>query len=91
MLRRVHIEATFGKLSLFVTDGHQPYPYGHEMTGYEVSSLSDTVAKAEAEAHGAWRGGVGRAVYQRAPRVGDGGILGQLRGRDPRRGQLLTS
>lgn len=49
--RRVRIESTFGKMTVFVTDGHLPYPYGHEMTGYEVSSLSDTLAKAKA--HGA--------------------------------------
>jgi hypothetical protein len=31
-----------------VTDGHLPYPYGHEVTGYEVADLSDTLAKAKA-------------------------------------------
>jgi hypothetical protein len=31
-----------------VTDGHLPYPYGREITGYEVSNLSDTLAKAKA-------------------------------------------
>ena len=45
--RRIRIESTFGKLTVFVTDGHLPYPYGREMTGYEVSSLSDTLAKAK--------------------------------------------
>jgi predicted enzyme related to lactoylglutathione lyase len=49
--RRVRIESTFGKLVVLVSDGHLPYPYGHETTGYEVSSLSDTLAKARA--HGA--------------------------------------
>ena len=49
--RRVRIESTFGKMTVLVTDGHLPYPYGHEMTGYEVSNLSDTLAKAKA--HGA--------------------------------------
>src|SRR6201985_1132073 len=33
--RRIRIESGFGKLVVFVTDGHLPYPYGHEMTGYE--------------------------------------------------------
>lgn len=46
--RRIRIESTFGKLTAFVTDGHLPYPYGHEMTGYEVSSLAGTLAKAKA-------------------------------------------
>ena len=46
--RRFRIESNFGKLTVFVTDGHLPYPYGREMTGYEVAKLSDTVAKAKA-------------------------------------------
>jgi hypothetical protein len=45
--RRVHVESLFGKLTVFVTDGHLPYPYGREMTGYEVSGLKETLAKAE--------------------------------------------
>jgi hypothetical protein len=46
--RRIRIESGFGKLVVFVTDGHLPYPYGHEMTGYEVSDLAATLAKATA-------------------------------------------
>jgi hypothetical protein len=46
--RRIRIESTFGKLVLFVTDGHLPYPYGRESTGYEVASLTDTLTKAKA-------------------------------------------
>ncbi|MHA6203443.1 glyoxalase [Dyella soli] len=46
--RRIRIESTFGKMSVQVTDGHLPWPYGHEMTGYEVSHLADTLAKAKA-------------------------------------------
>jgi hypothetical protein len=46
--RRIRIESTFGKLAVFVTDGHLPYPYGRELTGYEVSNLTDTLAKAKA-------------------------------------------
>jgi hypothetical protein len=30
-----------------VTDGHLPFPYGREMTGYEVTNLADTLAKAK--------------------------------------------
>jgi hypothetical protein len=44
--RRVRVESLFGKLTVLVTDGHLPYPYGRELTGYEVSSLTDTLAKA---------------------------------------------
>jgi hypothetical protein len=46
--RRVRIESKFGKLTVLVTDGHLPYPYGRETTGFEVASLSDTLAKAQA-------------------------------------------
>jgi predicted enzyme related to lactoylglutathione lyase len=46
--RRVRIESKFGKLTALVTDGHLPYPYGKEMTGYEVASLADTLDKAKA-------------------------------------------
>ena len=46
--RRVRIESQFGKLTVFVTDGHLPYPYGRETTGYEVANLADTLTKAKA-------------------------------------------
>jgi len=46
--RRVRIESKFGKLTAFVTDGHLPYPYGRETTGYEVTNLTDTLTKAKA-------------------------------------------
>jgi predicted enzyme related to lactoylglutathione lyase len=45
--RRVRIESKFGKLTAFVTDGHLPYPFGREMTGYEVTNLAETLAKAK--------------------------------------------
>jgi hypothetical protein len=46
--RRIRIQSNFGKLTVLVTDGQLPYPYGHEMTGYEVSDLAATLAKARA-------------------------------------------
>src|SRR5246127_4348762 len=45
--RRIRIESGFGKLVVFVTDGHLPYPYGREITGYEVPNLADALAKAK--------------------------------------------
>jgi hypothetical protein len=45
--RRVQIESTFGKVTVLATDGHLPYPYGREIAGYEVTNLSDTLAKAK--------------------------------------------
>jgi hypothetical protein len=44
--RRIRIESAFGKLTAFATDGHLPFPYGRETTGYEVTNLTDTLAKA---------------------------------------------
>jgi predicted enzyme related to lactoylglutathione lyase len=44
--RRVLIDSAFGKITVLATDGHLPYPYGREITGYEVSDLSDTLSKA---------------------------------------------
>jgi hypothetical protein len=46
--RRVRIESKFGKLTAMVTDGQLPYPYGREITGYEVANLTDTLTKARA-------------------------------------------
>lgn len=45
--RRVRVESLFGRLTVFVTDGHLPYPYGRELSGYEVSDLAATIAKAQ--------------------------------------------
>jgi predicted enzyme related to lactoylglutathione lyase len=50
--RRVRIESKFGKLTAFVTNGHLPYPYGRETTGYEVTNLTDTLTKAKASGVG---------------------------------------
>lgn len=45
-VRRVRITSQFGKVTVFVTDGHLPYPYGREFTGYEVADLDATLQKA---------------------------------------------
>jgi len=45
--RRVRIESKLGKLTALVTDGHLPYPYGREVTGYEATNLTDTLTKAK--------------------------------------------
>ncbi len=46
--RRIRIDSAFGKVVVLVTDGHLPYPYGRELTGYEVADLSGTLDKAQA-------------------------------------------
>lgn len=45
--RRIRINSRFGKLVVLVTDGHLPYPYDREVTGYEVMDLHDTLQKAQ--------------------------------------------
>jgi hypothetical protein len=44
--RKIRIESSFGKLVVLVTDGHLPYPYGRELTGYEVRDLAATIETA---------------------------------------------
>ncbi|KGB99195.1 VOC family protein [Burkholderia cepacia] len=46
--RRIRVESGFGKMTVLVTDGHLPYPFGREMTGYEVSDLAATLKQAQA-------------------------------------------
>src|SRR5438093_9195471 len=45
--RRVRLASTFGNVAVLVTDGHLPYPYGRELTGYETLDLDTTLAKEE--------------------------------------------
>jgi predicted enzyme related to lactoylglutathione lyase len=45
---RVRIESAFGRMVVLATDGHLPYPFGHESTGYEVETLGETLGKAKA-------------------------------------------
>jgi hypothetical protein len=46
--RRIRISSVFGVVAVSVTDGHLRYPYGREMTGYEVVNLVGTLEKAKA-------------------------------------------
>jgi hypothetical protein len=46
--RRIRIQSKFGKMTVLVTDGHLPYPYGRELTGYEVPNVGGTLSKAKA-------------------------------------------
>jgi predicted enzyme related to lactoylglutathione lyase len=46
-IRRIRIESTFGRMVVYVSDGHLPWPYGAENTGYEVDDLDATLAKAK--------------------------------------------
>ena len=46
--RRIRIESLFGNMQVMVTNGHLPYPFGREITGYRVQDLSATLQKAKA-------------------------------------------
>jgi predicted enzyme related to lactoylglutathione lyase len=46
--RRVRLESAFGKLTVLITDGHLPFPFGRELTGYDVADLGQTLDKAKA-------------------------------------------
>jgi predicted enzyme related to lactoylglutathione lyase len=46
--RRVRITSQFGNMQVLVTDGHLPYPFGHEVAGYQVKDLPATLEKAKA-------------------------------------------
>jgi predicted enzyme related to lactoylglutathione lyase len=45
--RRIRIESLFGDMQVMVTDGHLPYPFGREITGYRVQDLGATLQKAK--------------------------------------------
>jgi hypothetical protein len=46
--RRIRLISPFGRTVVSVTNGHLPYPYGHETTGYKVANLATTLSKAKA-------------------------------------------
>lgn len=46
--RRIRITSLFGNMQVMVTDGHSPYPFGSEVTGYQVPDLTATLEKAKA-------------------------------------------
>jgi hypothetical protein len=47
-VRRIRLHSGFGNMLIFVTDGHLPYPFGREVTGYQVPDLDETIMKAKA-------------------------------------------
>ncbi|GLS19519.1 hypothetical protein GCM10007874_25360 [Labrys miyagiensis] len=47
-IRRIRISSGFGALVVFVSDGKLPWPYGRDLTGYEVGNLEATLARAKA-------------------------------------------
>jgi predicted enzyme related to lactoylglutathione lyase len=47
-VRRVKLNSGFGKMTVFVSDGKLPFPYGRETTGYQVDDMAATLQKAAA-------------------------------------------
>lgn len=46
--RRIALTSGYGRMLVIVSDGQLPWPYGRDMTGYEVDDLAATLAKAAA-------------------------------------------
>lgn len=44
--RRIRVESGYGKMTVLVTDGQLPYPYGRELTGYEIADLNAALDRA---------------------------------------------
>jgi predicted enzyme related to lactoylglutathione lyase len=44
--RRIRLESGFGKAVVLVSDGHLVWPYGSEVTGYEVDDLDAALTRA---------------------------------------------
>jgi hypothetical protein len=44
--RRIRVESKFGRMQIMATDGQLPYPFGYEISGYEVGDLGETLTKA---------------------------------------------
>jgi len=46
--RRIRLTSGYGGMSVIVSDGQLPWPYGRDMTGYAVTNLAATLDKAKA-------------------------------------------
>ena len=46
--RRLRLTSGYGDMLVMVSDGQIPWPYGHDITGYSVPNLPETLGKAAA-------------------------------------------
>ena len=46
--RRIRLTSGYGRMTVMVSNGQLPWPYGRDMTGYEVADLAATLTKANA-------------------------------------------
>jgi predicted enzyme related to lactoylglutathione lyase len=80
--RRIRVESDFGKLTVLVTDGHLPWPYGREITGYEVKDLTATLSKATAAGAKVVTGPYGTDHRQAAMVQFPGGYIAEIHAPD---------
>ena len=72
--RHIRIESAFGKMTVFVTDGHIAYPYGREV--YRLRGCRP--ARHARQGNGFRRGGPCPAAYRRGSDIRHGRISGRL-------------
>jgi hypothetical protein len=46
--RRIRLTSGYGRMAVLVSDGALPWPYGRDISGYEVADLAATLARATA-------------------------------------------
>jgi hypothetical protein len=82
--RRIRLTSAFGDMTVLVTEGHLPWPYGREVTGYQAADLSATLSKARAAGvdilAGPYSGGGRDAAMVRFP----GGYIAEIHAVRPR-------
>ncbi|QJD69600.1 glyoxalase [Xanthomonas campestris pv. badrii] len=82
--RSILIRSGFGDLQVLVTDGHLPYPYGRELTGYAVQDLEATLARATASGAKVLVPAVAAAQRRSAMLAFPGGYIAELHADTPR-------
>ena len=81
--RRVRITSPFGRMTVLVTDGHLPYPYGHELAGYQVADLDATLGKAKAAGADVLAGPYAASGRQAAMVAFPGGYVAEVHSEAP--------
>lgn len=77
-IRRVRIDSGYGKMVVLVSNGQLAWPFGRDMTGYEVADLAATLDKAKAAGvallAGPWTDGARKAAMVQFP----GGYIAEI-------------
>jgi hypothetical protein len=80
---KILLESPFGKMTVIATDGHLPWPYGRESTGYEVRDLAATLEKAKANGVSILTEQVTSSGRQSVMVVFPGGYIAEIHGLSP--------